>query len=201
MHLRWRLALIGLTLLVNGCAGTQIRQPAHTAASQALHLQHLAQINAIEQFEIEGRIGVQANGNGFSGSLRWQHQGDNDNISLYSPMGGQVASIQKTTQNITLTNSSGHQVSAADAETLTQTALGWKLPLTGLADWLLGRPTIGLIEESSWDESGHLISLKQLGWQIAYQDYALQNGQFLPNKIILMSDKVNLKLIIVQWHI
>jgi outer membrane lipoprotein LolB len=142
---------------------------------------------------------VQAEGKGFSGSLTWLHDKVKDDIALYSPLGGQVASIKKTSENVTLEDTKGNSITAADAEMLTQSMLGWQLPLAGLADWSLGRPRSSQITASTWDEQGHLSTLKQDGWDILFQNYAEQNGHFLPNKIVLRNTKVNIKLLVENW--
>jgi len=200
MNLTRTSLLLGFVALLQACASAPFSKPVENAASLALYQKHLQSIAAIEQFTLKGRIGVQADGKGFSGSLNWQHDNANDDISLYSPLGGQVASIKKTANEVTLEDAKGNRTSAPDAESLTQTALGWRLPLAGLADWSLGRPTSSTIQASTWDELGHLSTLKQDGWSIEYQNYAEQNGRFLPNKILLKSEKLNLKLLVEEWE-
>ena len=91
------------------------------------------------------------------------------------------------------------QIKANDAESLTETTLGWRLPLNGLNDWAIGRPTASKIEASSWDEQGRLLTLKQDGWDISFENYLETNGVFLPSKTVLKSEKVNLKLLIEKW--
>lgn len=139
---------------------------------------------------------MQTEGKGFSGSMQWQHETAEDNIALYSPLGGQVASIKKDANAVTLTEGNGNSISAQDAETLTEMTLGWKLPLTGLADWSLGRPTAQPIDKIIWDEMGRITHLVQEGWDIEYSDYLAHEGKQLPNKIYLRSPKVNIKLIV-----
>lgn len=143
---------------------------------------------------------MQTNGKGFSGSLQWQHNSMDDNINLYSPLGSQVANIKKTPEQVALTDSSGKRFSAADAEILTQETLGWKLPLTGLADWAIGRPTQNPIQNSIWNEQGLLTNLEQDGWKIEYDNYAQQGAYMLPGKIFLKSDLLNLKLLVEKWN-
>jgi len=174
-------------------------KPTTDSASYALNQAHLHHIAEIEHFSLQGRIGVQTEGKGFSGGLYWQHRAPDDDIALYSPLGGQVASIKKTTGQITLQDANGNSISADNAETLTQTALGWQLPLTGLVDWSLGRPSASPIQNSTWDEQGLLTTLSQDGWKIEYQNYSEQKGYLLPGKIILKSEKVNLKLLVESW--
>ncbi|ACT48732.1 lipoprotein insertase outer membrane protein LolB [Methylotenera mobilis] len=192
------LALCMVTLLA-ACASTPQRVSMSTDSSirNQAHLQRNAKI---QQFSLQGRIGVQTNSKGFSGGLQWQHTLANDNIALYSPLGGQVAQITKSSNQITLIDANGKQVSAANAETLTYNALGWSLPLTGLADWSLGRPSSSPIQASTWDEQGLLTTLEQDGWKIEFTNYTEQNGYWLPGKIFLKSDQVNLKLLVENWN-
>jgi outer membrane lipoprotein LolB len=186
-------------VIVTGCSTLPKPEISPNSASLALYQAHMQDIASINQFTIKGRIGVQAEGKGFSGGLTWLHDKMNDDIALYSPLGGQVASIKKTAENVTLEDAKGNSITAADAETLTQSTLGWQLPLAGLADWSLGRPSSSQITASTWNEQGHLSTLKQDGWDIQYQNYAEQNGHFLPSKIVLRNDKVNLKLLVENW--
>jgi outer membrane lipoprotein LolB len=194
------LFLLGLMSVVAGCVSLPATKIEPSTAAQKLRTQHLQQLASIEQFSMQGRIGVQTNGKGFSGSLQWQHTNTEDNIDLYSPLGSQVASIKKTPDQVTLTDSSGKRFSAADAETLTQETLGWKLPLTGLSDWSIGRPTQSTIQSSSWNEQGLLTNLDQDGWKIEYDNYAQQGAYMLPGKIFLKSDQLNLKLLVEKWN-
>jgi len=192
------LALCMVTLLA-ACASTpqQVTISADSALRNQIHLQRNAKI---QQFSLQGRIGVQTNSKGFSGGLQWQHSLANDNIALYSPLGGQVAQINKSSNQITLTDANGKQLSATNAETLTYNALGWSLPLTGLADWSLGRPSKGRIQASTWDEQGLLTTLDQDGWKIEFSNYTEQHGYWLPGKVFLKSDQVNLKLLVENWN-
>ena len=171
--------------------------PVSTNAS--INQQHLATLANIKTFSLKGRLGVVTQKQGFSGNIEWQHQASTDNIDVYSPVGGKVANISKTPSGVTLTDQKGHSISAQDAESLTEMTLGFRLPLTGLADWVLGRPAASKIVYSTWDEKGRLVTLKQDDWDIAYENYAPNNGIDLPNKVILKSEKANMKLLIENW--
>jgi outer membrane lipoprotein LolB len=194
------LVLFGLMSVFAGCVSVPATKTEPSTTAQTLRAQHLQQLASIQQFSMQGRIGVQTNGKGFSGSLQWQHNNAEDNIDLYSPLGSQVASIKKTPDQVTLTDSSGKRFSAADAETLTQQTLGWKLPLTGLSDWSIGRPTQSPIQNSTWNEQGLLTNLEQDGWKIEYDNYQQQGAYMLPGKIFLKSDQLNLKLLVEKWN-
>jgi outer membrane lipoprotein LolB len=194
------LFLFGLMSAFAGCVSAPPTKVALSTTAQKLRAQHLQQLASIEQFSMQGRIGVQTNGKGFSGSLQWQHNSAEDDINLYSPLGSQVASIKKTPDQAVLQDASGKRFSAADAETLTQETLGWKLPLTGLADWSIGRPSQSPIQNSTWNEQGLLTNLDQDGWKIEYDNYQQQGAYMLPGKIFLKSDQLNLKLLVEKWN-
>ena len=192
----YRYIFFVFALLVSACAIQPVTSPPTTSS---INQQHLATLANIKAFSLKGRLGVVTNPRGFSGAIDWQHQIDSDNIDVYSPLGGKVANIVKMPSGVTLTTQDGHSIKALDAQTLTETTLGWRLPLSGLSDWALGKPTASIIKTSTWDEQGRLLTLNQDGWDISYENYTENNGLFLPNKIVLKSEKVNLKLLIDKW--
>ena len=188
--------LLFLLSLLQACATNSPIPTANKPIDNSAIQKHLQSIATIQSFNIKGRIGVQTDSKGFSGSLNWQHHAEIDDIAIFSPLGGQVASIKKTASLVTLEDTKGNSISATDAETLTQSTLGWKLPLTGLADWAIGRPTNSPVQSSTADNLGRLTNLKQDDWDIEYSDYAEVDGMQLPNKVYLRSPKVNIKLIV-----
>ena len=199
MHNRQSLVFI-LALILAACATQPIpSQTPSTPTNASTYQQHLATLANINAFSLKGRLGVVTQKQGFSGGIEWQHQVVNDNIDVYSPVGGKIANIAKTTEGVTLTDQKGHSIKAQNAESLTEMTLGFRLPLTGLNDWAVGRPTASKISASSWDEQGRLLTLKQDGWDISYENYANNNGVDLPSKIVLKSQQVNLKLLVEKW--
>ncbi len=200
MYLVRLLSLLCGIAMLQSCGSIPSNIPTDSARSVDLNQQHLKDLSKINEFTLQGRIGVQYDGKGFSGGLHWQHLLDGDNVSLFSPLGGQVASIKKNAEKVTLDDANGNSTSAADIESLTQRTLGWQLPLIGLEDWSLGRPSSSKIELITWDTLGHLTILKQDGWTIEYQNYTEQDGHFLPSKILLRSNNVYLKLLVQKWE-
>ena len=199
MHsIRATLTLCLLATLA-ACSSLPSQAPIATPANLSLHQQHLASLSRIQRFELKGRLGVQADGKGYSASLIWQHNAEQDDIRIYSPLGGQLARIQKTADGISLEDAQGQVSVGKDAESLTQALLGWRLPLTGLADWVLGRPVNAAMSSITWDDAGHTISLNEADWVIAYQHYQASQDTFLPHKLSLKNERVQLKLIVEKW--
>ena len=199
MHLIRAFMTLCLLATMAACSSLPTQAPTTTPASLSLHQQHLASLSRIQRFELKGRLGVQADGKGYSASLIWQHNAEHDDIRIYSPLGGQLARIQKTADGIRLEDAQGQVSVGRDAESLTQTLLGWRLPLTGLADWALGRPANSAMASLTWDEAGHTLSLNEADWVIAYQQYQASPTAFLPHKLSLKNARVQLKLIVEKW--
>lgn len=185
---------------LNGCAVTPTHPNAVTSkqTSFAIHEAHLLKVAEIKAFNLKGKIGVQADRNSFSGSMHWQHALETDNIALFSPLGSQVADIKKTPTFVKLTDNQGQAITEKSAEALTEKVLGWQLPLVGLSDWVLGRPSHTGLSDREWDDDGKLIKLTQNGWHIEYTEYTNMGAYQLPTKMHLQHGNVNIKLVIQQ---
>lgn len=184
-------------LLLAACAALPPQQRPVEPPTYQPHLQRISEIN---NFAIVGRIAVLTESKGFSGSMRWHHSADSDNIAFYSPLGTQIGQLDADARGVTLTTSNQKTYRANDAESLTQQALGWSLPMTGLSDWVLGRPASGAAEILAWDEAGHIAHLRQNGWDIEYPGYQEISGLQLPAKVLLKSPKLDLKLVVENWQ-
>ena len=185
-------------LFMSGCTGIQskINTPPNNASA---HQQHLATLNNIKSFALKGRLGVVTQQKGFSGSIQWQHLSDADEIAIYSPLGAKIVNIAKNNTGVTLTSQDGKRFQALDAESLTENTLGFRLPLADLSDWVLGKHGLNKIDALSTNELGRIITFKQDGWDISYENYIEIDNVSLPTKILLKSEKLNLKIIIENW--
>jgi outer membrane lipoprotein LolB len=197
--------------LMSGCATTPSapsshdNQPGRSIVSEtpivpAEAERHQANLVDIIDFKINGRIGVQTQGYGFSSNIHWTHSKDNDVIDLYSPLGNKMAVIVKNADGASLTSQDGKTIKAKDAETLTELTLGWHLPFTKLSDWIVGRPSQGLVSAVTWDEKGQASRFNQDGWEISYMQYQSESQPPLPRKINLRHPKMNVRIIIESWE-
>jgi outer membrane lipoprotein LolB len=115
---------------------------------------------------------------------------------ITSSLGAGVARIVREKDSVVLTTAEMREYRAADAETLTEDALGFRLPLAGLADWVRGRasePSLARIERGP---DGRLRSLEERGWKIDYLEY---QGD-LPSRLRLTYQDIELRLAISQWR-
>lgn len=194
--------LLTVAFHISGCATTakQPNKSTSTLSPSALHQLHMDQTANIQQYTIKGRLGIITKPKNHSARLNWKHAPEKDTIDIYSPIGGKVAHIEKTAEKVALTDNGQKTIEAEDAESLTEQTLGFRLPLSGLSHWALGKPSdTGIVNKMTWDENGRIKTLQQNGWDIQYKDYNEHAGYFLPKKVTLKNEKMTLKLIIDKW--
>jgi len=167
-----------LALLVGACAQAPTAPPA-----------------ADTEFELTGRLAVRYGDESFSGNLSWRHARSSDEMLISSAFGQGVARIAREGELVTLTTAEPREYRAADAESLTEQALGFRLPLSGLAEWVRGRPAPRSSSLTDKGQDGRLRSLEQNGWKIEYLEYA--SG--LPSRLRLTYPGIELRLAITQW--
>jgi outer membrane lipoprotein LolB len=148
------------------------------------------------EYELTARLAARYRNEAFSGNLAWRHGRTFDEMLITSPLGAGVARIVRDGDSVILTTAEPREYRAADAESLTEQALGFRLPLTGLADWVRGRPSAQLpVSAKENNPQGRLQSLEQGGWKIEYLEYA---GE-LPSRLRLFYPGIELRLAISQW--
>lgn len=199
-HFIW---FIALCVLLSGCQTfaplKKTENSLNIEKPSVLHAKHMAAIEKIQSFSIKGRIAVTTNQKNSSARLAWEHSPNSDNVDIYSPLGGKVANIIKTAQEVTFTDNK-QTLTAADTETLTQDSLGFSLPLSGLSYWALGKPSNESIANAmTWDNDGKTKTLFQDGWNIEYNDYLTHEGYSLPKKVFLQNNRITIKLIVDNW--
>ncbi len=181
MSVAWRGPAIALALLLSACA----------------EMKYLLPLQGLD-FEINGRIALQYGDSAGSGNIAWRHAARSDEMLLTSPLGQGIARITRDGDQITLTAQDGCEYQAADAESLTERVLGFRLPLLGLSDWVRGRaapapapaPTL-----ERRDGQGRLVELEQSGWQIEYQAYEGDR----PMRLRVRYPGLELRLAISAW--
>lgn len=116
-------------VLASGCATTTAPSAAPVADYR-------------EQIELTGRLTVNYLKDGqqesISGSFSWEQRPALVDVTLTSPLGQTVATIQLTPHEAVLTQAGQAPRVAANIDELTLETLGWPLPVSGLREWLQG---------------------------------------------------------------
>ena len=150
------------------------------------------------QFELAGRIATRYRDEAASGNVAWRHARDSDELLITTPVGSSLARVVRTGSEVVLTTADQREYRAGDAEALTEQVLGFRVPLTGLSDWVRGRPVDGPPATVTRDPLGRLASLEQSGWNVEYQGFRADG---LPVRLKLTYPGIELRLAIHDWKV
>jgi outer membrane lipoprotein LolB len=146
-------------------------------------------------FELTARFAARYRDEAASGNLQWRHVAARDDVMLSTPFGQGLARISREGERVTLVTSDDKRYSAADAETLTEQVLGFRLPLRGLTDWVRARPATDAPAQAEYAADGRLLALEQHGWRIEYTAYE----GIQPKRLKLNYPGLELRLAITEW--
>jgi outer membrane lipoprotein LolB len=144
-------AWVWCAALLTGCAAMPPTGPAR---------------QALEDFRLEGRFSLRQDEQNHAGRLFWRHTAKDDELLLASPFGQGIARIVAAPGQASLTLSDGSAFTAPDVPSLTESVLGYRLPLTLLADWVRGRAAGA--EAVERDARGRPLRLRFEDWNIEY---------------------------------
>ena len=145
-------------------------------------------------FELAGRVVVRHGKDAASGKIFWRHSDDFDELLITSPIGQGIARISRERGQFRVVTGDNKEYRAADAESLTEQALGWRLPLDGLSDWVQARASPGRPAEIRGEPDSGL-EIRQDGWQVAYEEF--RGGK--PFRMRLTREDIEIHLIVDQW--
>ncbi len=145
-------------------------------------------------FELSGRVAVRHGKDAASGRIFWRHSDDSDELLITSPIGQGIAKISREGEQFRLVTGDKKEYRALDAESLTEQALGWRLPLAGLSDWVQARASPGRPVEMRGNADQGL-ELRQDGWNVAYEEF--RRGR--PYRMRLTREDLQIHLIVDRW--
>lgn len=145
-------------------------------------------------FELSGRAAISSARD--SGTVRffWRHSSDADEMLIMSPVGQGIARIEREGDRFRLVTEDRKEYAAADAESLTDQALGWRLPLLGLPDWVQGRASSDR-PSTVTGQAGESLEIRQDGWRVAYEEF--RGGR--PYRMRLSREDLEIRLVVDQW--
>jgi len=159
------------------------------------------QVAALEKFDhysLTGRVAVAANGQGFSGTLRYLQAGDHADLSIDGPMGLGGLRLVVDGDNVSVSTSKGDKLDGNAAREELERRLGFEMPVAQLRWWLLGIPAPG--ESATDDLNGVTASIRQEGWNVSIQSRAPALGFSLPQRLTIEREGARLKLLVDRWN-
>lgn len=144
-----------------------------------------AQLDGHGSFSLSSRISARTGDQRFAGLMSWQHSNDSaigDEVTLSSPLGQGIARIRNNAEGALLEKANGESYRAADAESLTEALLGWRLPLNRLSNWI--------------NNQSDTRQLSQNGWQVEYVE---RDPAHRPTAMDLNYGEVEVQLRAIHW--
>jgi outer membrane lipoprotein LolB len=196
------LALAALLLLSSCATRPAVKpEPAEWQARQAA-------LSAIDSWNMRARIGMRSRDNSGSATLIWDENSGSRYLRLLGPLGGGVVHIEQDASGASIRDSKGKTWQAEKVGTLIYKATGWNIPVSGLRWWMLGLTEPGSDADYTLDDSNRLQEVRQQGWKVSFNRYAMFDGNNLPSSLTIETDAepgsefyVRVKLIVKEWNL
>lgn len=194
--------LLAVSAALTSCASQQLTQVSQPEATWVNH--YRPKLESLKSWTANGYWGVRSPQKTLSGNVEWTYNGpDNYTIELYGPLGLDDTTIQKIPgQPVVLDNDDQGHFYAPTSEALMDKALGWSVPLEGLAYWMRGLPEPSSRSTYTLNQFGLVQTLFQLGWRIDYVKYAFFGDKYpLPTTLVLTRENMLIKIHVNDWSL
>ena len=161
---------VSTSLFITGCQPF-VQPPAHVSQ----------QVEAENQFNLQGKIGVRTPHQSGSAFFTWVQQQQQFDIELSGILGVGKTQISGKPGQVTLNSAKTGLIYAESPEELLERATGWQAPITHLIDWVQARPATidAQIQKDSQQRPTQFI---EDGWTV---DLSYNDNAPLPNRLIL----------------
>lgn len=180
----------------------------HVNSQKSFNKKTMQQRNAkrqqIRSWKITGAFSIsQPKQQPVMANYHWTQRGSKTfHINISAPLRAVVVNINGTPRGVSLSQSGQKTIYAKSATDLLRKQLGWNFPIRYLYNWLRALPASGSLPSLlKYDSYGHLIKLRQQGWEINYSKYQTVSGVDLPRMLRLKHKNLRIKLVIKQWRI
>jgi outer membrane lipoprotein LolB len=159
-----------------------------------------AALEKLDRYNLNGRVAVAANGQGFSASLRYEQLPKGSNLALDGPLGIGGLRVALEGEDLEIATSRGEKLDGDAARAELERRLGFALPLSELRWWLLGIPAPGEASVNQDGGSGEIRDFTQNGWRVSINTRAAGLGFSLPQRLTAERDGARLKLLVERWQ-
>ena len=143
-----------------------------------------AQLQTFDRYNLNGRVAVAANGQGFTASLRYEQLPGESRLSLDGPLGIGGLRMELDGDELAVETSRGDKLDGAAARDEIERRLGFPLPLAELRWWLLGIPAPGGDATMRMDMASlEITRFVQRGWSVTIEKRMPSLGFALPQRL------------------
>jgi outer membrane lipoprotein LolB len=194
MQAKRHIAILAIAALLGGCATTSANLSSAPVAAYR------------DSIELTGKLFVIYHKDGqpqnLIGNFEWMQKPGQVDVSLSSQLGTTMAKISVTPQQATLTQAGQPPVVAEDIDKLTQRALGWSLPVSGLREWMQGYATDANGKQFAASPANNTVTTKD-GWILRFVSWQDEKAAHpVPKRIDAVrgatatSDELSIKIVI-----
>lgn len=199
MNSKITLSLWLLVGLLNGCA--QLPTPSSPALQSAWQI-HQTRLNAIQAWRLNGSIAMATEEKNWTARVHWQQQGPVYQLRFNAPLGQGAMRLDGNSDRVIMRTAKNETFMAHNPDALIVQTMGLEIPVTHLYYWIRGlsAPQPAPLNYT-FNDTGHLHTLTQDGWQVEYVAYMEANRINLPKKIYLYNSHFEVTIVISQWEL
>jgi len=190
-------AILAMGLTLAGC----VSAPPRPAVAPLPWSQQRSRLQALDPFELRGRVAVAAGNEGFDAHLTWNQRGARSTLELNGPLGVGGMRVVADGETLNVETSQGRKLASGEARAELTDKLGFEPPLGSLRYWVLGVPDPARPSIETVGADQRLVALEQDGWQIVYSAYMSAGGTtWLPQRLSLTRGDVRVRLVVEHWQ-
>lgn len=162
--------------------------------------EHRTQLLGLKSWTAVGKLSIRSEDDAWVAALNWRQDGDAYRIRLGGPLGQGGLELIGDSSGVTLKTADKKTYTADDPEQLLFETVGWRIPLSGLRYWILGRtePQVP-VDAIHINTAGRVLMVEQSGWQVRYLRYNDFERMILPTKASLETDRLSAKVLVTRW--
>lgn len=196
---RWLWVTLSGALLLVGCAGTVPRSgEGEDASARWLERRHALQ--AMEDWQLTGRISVTDGIDSWTGRLEWQESPGGYDIRLSAPLGQGHLRLVGSDAGVVLNTGDALEY-ANDPGDLLYAHTGVQMPVTEMRWWIRGLPGPEYRDGADLDAQGRLEELVEAGWTVDFRGYTDVAEMQLPRRVFIHKGDVKVRVVIDRWHL
>ncbi|MDF5938460.1 lipoprotein insertase outer membrane protein LolB [Pseudomonas aeruginosa] len=161
---------------------------------------HKQQLSELDAWQIDGKVGIRARATPAAAPCSGCSARATTTSACPARSAAARARLTGREGAVSLEVAGQGRYQAESPEALLEEQLGWRLPVSHLLWWVRGLPAPDSKSRLTLDADSRLARLEQDGWQIEYTRYAEQNGYWLPERLKLHGQDLDVTLVIKDWQ-
>lgn len=174
-----RLSTLCAVLLISACqtldkGASEVStdtKPGSWLSESAYFAQRHSEVNSLNSWRVRAKVGVVTPQQRQQATLVWQFSDQANQVRLFGPLGVGAVTLDFDQNGAQLTDNKGVLHRDASAQALLTRIVGWPIPMRALSYWLFALPQPNVFYDYQLNDLGQLSELRQLDWQVSYQDY------------------------------